>query len=104
MQLVDGGSRGPWFPAGKNFFLQKMDTQVLPPPRIFWAGLNHLKNEQAKGVGVFLMWMSITMAVKFLNLNHLINFVICFRNIDTKLMSHSEAKFNFFNSTSAIIF
>ena len=97
MQLVDAGSRGPWFPAqefsleqkvidmvrtnfnftidlvaayknrladkyysapweaesaGKNFFLQKIDTKdfgwYFLPPRIFWAGLNHLKMNRRK--------------------------------------------------------
>ena len=94
--------------ARKNFFLQKIDKQefgwYFPPPRIFWAGMKHLKNEKAKGVGVFLCWFLIPTAIKFLCKNHLLDCVVCFHNFETKSISYSDAIFKFCNSTTAIIF
>ena len=42
---------------GQNFFMQAIGTSefvwFFPPPRIFWPAFLHLRNERARGVGVF---------------------------------------------------
>ena len=63
---------------GQNFFMQVIKRSEMgcffPPPRIFWPAFLHLKNKQARGVGVFVFWFLLPTSVKFV-------FKITFQNV-----------------------